>query len=465
MSRGVTVSAAAIPGSFRDPSGFVFLRDGSVYRQVNSAYRDSYDHLIASGLYDALVSAGLLVPHEEISGQFALTPSAYKVIKPRHLPFVSYPYEWCFSQLKHAALTTLAVQKLALAHGMSLKDSSAYNVQFYEGKPVFIDSLSFEQYREGQPWVAYRQFCQHFLAPLSLMSFRDVRLSQLLRVHLDGVPLDLAASLLPFRARVRPSLFTHVLLHAKSQRYFADKPVRASNGRLSRRALLGILDSLESAVEGLEWNRDATPWADYYEQTNYSQEALDHKRRLVGEFLDGVQPTFVWDLGANTGMFSRIASTRGIPTVSFDMDPGAVEVNYRQCVADGERHLLPLVVDLTNPSPSIGWENRERMSFLQRPRPDAVLALALIHHLVISNNLPLSRIAAFLFGLGRSLIIEFVPRSDSQVQRLLATRPDQYGDYTRDAFERSFGDYFVIRRSVRVADTDRQLYLMEKPQT
>ena len=176
------MSSRTIPSSFRDPSGFLFFQDGSVYRQVNAIYKENYDHLIGSGLYKALVASGLLVSHEEVGMNYARSDNAYKILKPELIPFVSYPYEWCFSQLKEAALTTLKIQKVALDFGMTLKDSSAYNIQFMKGRAVFIDTISFERYREGQPWVAYRQFCQHFLAPLALMSYRDIRLGRLFRL-------------------------------------------------------------------------------------------------------------------------------------------------------------------------------------------------------------------------------------------------------------------------------------------
>ena len=190
-------SRGSLSSSFRDPSGFLFVEDGSLYRQVNQVYRENYDHLIESGLYDALVSKGLLIPHKEASSDLARTDDAYKVLKPQPVPFISYPYEWCFSQLKDAALLTLQVQKTAIDFGATLKDASAYNVQFVGPKPVLIDTLSFEKYTEGQAWVPYRQFCQHFLAPLALMSCTDVRLSQLSRTYIDGVPWIWQASYSP----------------------------------------------------------------------------------------------------------------------------------------------------------------------------------------------------------------------------------------------------------------------------
>ena len=455
------MSSDAIAGSFRDPSGFLFTEDGLLFRQVNASYRADYDHLMASGLYRALVDAGLLVAHEEVSLDYGRTEDAYRVIKPQEVPFVSYPYEWCFSQLKDAALATLRIQKAAMDYGMTLKDGSAYNIQFLGTRPALIDTLSFERYREGQIWVAYRQFCQHFLAPLALMSYRDVRLSQLLRVYIDGIPLDLASKLLPVRSRVKFSLLSHIHLHAKSQERFADSAVDTRGRGMSKMGFLGLVDSLESTIRGLKWRPAGTEWGDYYEDTNYTEEAREHKRRLVAEYLEEIGPESVWDLGANTGLFSRVASERGVRTVAFDVDPAAVETNYVQCASQGETNLLPLVLDLTNPSPGLGWAGEERMSLVARGPADAALALALVHHLAISNNLPFSRIAEFFSRICRYLVIEFVPKRDSQVQRLLTTREDIFTDYTEEAFEAAFGERFGIRRCERVSGSERSLYLMD----
>ncbi|MFQ5617295.1 MAG: SAM-dependent methyltransferase [Anaerolineales bacterium] len=451
-----------LESSFRDPSGFLFRREGVLYRQVNQRYRKHYQQLMDSGLYRSLVEAGLMIPHTEVNVEPARPALAFKTIRPKPLPFISYPYEWSFSQLKDTALATLTIQKHALEHGMSLKDSSAYNIQFHDGKPILIDTLSFEAYPEGEPWVAYRQFCQHFLAPLALMAHRDVRLKQLLRVYIDGVPLDLASTLLPFKTRFSFSLLTHIHLHAATQRRYAGKTVdkTTETRRMSKTSFLGLIDSLESGVRNLKWKPIGTEWADYTRSHNYSSEAIEHKKRLVSDFLARIQPETVWDLGANTGEFSRLSG--GIPTLAFDIDPGAVEQNYLRCVAQKETNLLPLVLDLTNPSPGIGWQNRERMSLLERGPAGAVLALALIHHLAISNNVPLSRLAAFFAKLSPWLIIEFVPKSDSQVQRLLATRDDIFPDYTLEGFEQAFSQVYTIRASEKIAESERTLYLMKQ---
>ncbi len=454
--------ASNVSGSFRDPSGFIFSHSGIIYRQVNQVYKEHYDFLIASGLFGELTRTGLLIPHAEVDTMLAKSPEVYKVLQPEAIKFTSYPYEWCFSQLKDAALITLEVQKRALKSGITLKDASAYNIQFVRGKPLLLDTLSFEKYVEGEPWVAYRQFCQHFLAPLALMSYKDIRLNQLLRVYIDGVPLDMASSLLPFRSRFNLPVLLNIHMHAASQKRYADKPVsaKALDKKMSRTSFLGLIDSLESCIRGLSWKPRGTEWADYYADDSYSPPALEHKKLVVSEFLDSTKPKNAWDLGANIGVFSRLASDRGTETMSFDIDPACVELNYRTAIERGEIHLLPLLIDLTNPSPGIGWENTERMSLVERGGADMVMALALVHHLAISNNLPLARIAGFLRKLCRTLIIEFVPKSDPKVRKLLATRKDVFPDYTREAFEREFSKLFKIQSAVDIKDSQRILYLM-----
>ena len=454
------------PASFRDPAGFLFKQEDILYRQVNLSYQKEYDLLISSGLYEELAGKGWLVRHSEVDMRPERSGLAYKVLLPELVEPISYPYEWSFSQLKDAALRTLAIQKRALRKGMSLKDASAYNIQFQNARPILIDTLSFEVYRPGEAWVAYRQFCQHFLAPLVLMATRDVRLSQLLRVYIDGIPLDLASRLLPGRTRLNLGLNTHIHLQAFFQNRRSPKKAGQTNPKssMSQAAMEALMESLRSVIHKLSWKPKGTQWGDYYEENaaHYSDAASQHKLQIVGAFLEQIKPHSAWDLGANTGLFSRAASQRGIPTVAFDIDPAAVEKDYLACKANKETNLLPLVLDLTNPSPAIGWNHRERMSLLERGPVDAVLALALIHHLAIANNVPLPNLADFFQQAGRWLVIEFVPKEDSQVQILLASREDIFPNYTQQGFEEAFSGYFKIHTSIPVNDTPRRMYLMER---
>jgi len=451
-----------ITSSFRDPSGFIFTQDGHIYRQVNHIYKEHYDHLLNSGLYTALVDAHLLVPHHESDAQPPEPENVYKVIQPKVVPFISYPYEWSFSQLKDAAITTLQIQLKSLDYGMSLKDCSAYNIQFNQGKPIFIDTLSFEKYREGEPWVAYRQFCQHFLAPLALMSYTDVRLNQLLRVYIDGIPLDLVSFLLPSMSWLRFATLFHIHLHAKTQKRFSLRPRPRKTPNVSRSSFLALIENLISGIERLKWTANGTDWGDYYESTCYSDNGFSNKKRLVEEFLEKTNPRMVWDLGSNTGLFSRIAAARGIQTICFDLDPGCVEKNYLYCSKNQESNILPLVLDITNPSPNIGWQNQERMSLVDRGPADVVLALALIHHLCISNNVPLKKIAAFFHEITHALIIEFVPPGDTQVQSLLSGNGNLIRNYSQGEFENAFSQYFYTSNQARLDTSGRSLYQMHR---
>jgi hypothetical protein len=342
---------------------------------------------------------------------------------------------------------------------MILKDASAYNIQFLEGRPVLIDTLSFEAYREGQPWVAYGQFCRHFLAPLLLVCRRDARLATLSRLHIDGVPLALASSLLPLRSRLSPSVYAHIHLHARYEGAFAARAGAGRERKVSRQGLRGIVDNLRSLVRRLRWEPADEGWVDYYEDNTYSERSALEKEEVVAATVDELAPRTVWDLGANTGRFSRLASARGVLTVAVDGEPGAVERCYRRAVQEDDRFLLPLVMDLANPSPALGWHHQERQSLLARGPADLVLALALVHHLALGNNVPLDRVVSLLAEAGRAVVVEHVPKGDPQVERMLASREDVFADYTRESFERELERRFEVRRRHSLPDGDRILYV------
>ena len=410
-------------GSFRDPSGFVFTRNGVLLRQVNASFSTQFAAFVESGLCAELIEAGLLLPHETLDLSHAATGQAAAVLQPRRIDFISYPYEWCFAQLKDAALLTLELQRRALERGFVLRDASAYNVQFQDGRAVFIDTLSFEPWTEGEPWTAYRQFCEHFLAPLALMSRVDIRCARMLRTHLDGIPLDLAARMLPLGTRVSPTLLLHVHAHARAIRRHAHTVVSDGRSRrMKRESLLAFNQSLVSAVQSLTWRPQGTTWAGYTGDNNYSGQARDAKRHTVGTWLRLLRPRVTWDLGANTGEYSFLARETSDRVIAFDADPGAVELMYAAVRKNGTTGVLPLLMDLTNSSPAQGWNHEERMSLAERGPADLVMPLALVHHLAIANNTPLPRVADLLARVGRHAIVEFVPKSDSQVQRLLANR-------------------------------------------
>jgi hypothetical protein len=455
------------PSSFRDPSGFVFrAADGHLCRQINRRYENTYRAVMGSGLFADLTGAGLMVEHAEMDLSLKATGDAAVVIRPREVAFVSYPYEWSFSQLRDAALLTLRIQERAFQYGFCLKDCSAYNITFEGPTPVFIDTLSFDPYVEGRPWVAYRQFCQHFLAPLALMAYRHPELNSLLRVYLDGIPLTLASRLLPWSSWRKFGLVTHIHLHALFQQKDAARQRRGKSAkidgkRVSKAGLCGLVDNLKGSIGRLSCPKTETEWRDYYANNSYTDESTESKKRIVAALIEKLTPKTVWDIGANTGLYSRIASRKGAYTMAFDVDWQCVEMNYQACKEEGLAGLLPLRMDLTNPSPGIGWAHHERLSLADRGPADVVMALALIHHISIGNNVPFARVAEYFAQLCRALIIEFVPKEDPQAQRLLESREDIFADYTRARFEADFSQFFRISEVTPVLGTGRSIYLME----
>ena len=454
------------PGSFRDPAGFIFRRDGILYRQIQPPAAQDWAALHSSGLYERLVADRALVEHVEVPVAEAAAAGAVTVIRPRMLEFISYPYEWCFTQLQEAALLTLDLQSRALDAGMRLRDASSYNVQFDAGRPILIDSLSFEVAPDTEPWPAYRQFCEHFLAPLALMSSRDPRCGLMLRDFIDGIPLDLAAGLLPWRTRLNVGLSAHVHLHARAQRRSGSAAQPPSKGSRPPRAISAtgqraLLDSLRRTVAGLRFEASGH-WAGYANSTSYSDTATASKGEIVRGMLVSAGGHTVWDLGANTGVYSSIASQAGYRVVAFDQDAGSVEAHWRQVRGVRNPAILPLVLDLSNPSPSLGWALRERGSFLDRGSPDVLMALALVHHLAIGNNVPLVGIAELFARIAPRAIVEFVPKEDPMTQRLLAARRDIFEGYTIDGFRAAFGEHFRIVRESPVTDSPRTIFLLER---
>ena len=371
-----------------------------------------------------------------------------------------------FGQLKAAALLTLDIQRRAVAAGFTLRDASAYNVQFRAGRPILIDTLSFRRATAGAPWIAYRQFCEHFLAPLALMSLRDVRLGGLLRSHLDGIPLDLAASLLPARTRLSLGLGSHVHLHARAQRQHADRPVAASSagregdepdpaGGPPRQPHAGdVRLRLDARGHGMGRLRRAL----LVRRRRARRPRMRWWRARSGT----MAPSVVWDLGANAGRYSAIAARHVERVVALDIDPAASERHWRSIVSRGETRVLPILQDLADPSPAIGWDARERLSLFDRAEGATLLALALVHHLAIGRNVPLPMLSATLARLGDGLIIEWVPKGDPMVERLLASREDVFPDYTEAGFQAAFAPTWTTVDRQPVAGTTRVLYLMRR---
>jgi predicted nicotinamide N-methyase len=293
----------------------------------------------------------------------------------------------------------------------------------------------------------------------------DVDLERLLIPNIDGIPLEIANKLLPRRAKFKPGVFMHISMHAKSQTKHANTNVQTvqKTAKVSDNALLGILSSLESTVKSLQLKKPNTEWADYYTFTNYNEPAFNEKKQLVQSFVQKTGAKTVLDMGANNGLFSRVAAEVSDFVISADIDPFAVEQNYLTVKQNGEQNILPVKFDIVNPSPAIGWNNHERQTLAERAKNvDVVMALALVHHLAISNNVPLEKVFEYFTSLGKNLIIEFVPKGDSQVDKLLVTRKDIFSDYNIIGFEEAAKPYYKLVEKTAIKGTKRTLYLFER---
>ncbi|MFV0416449.1 MAG: SAM-dependent methyltransferase [Chthoniobacterales bacterium] len=456
------------PSSFKDPSGHVFYLEGQVHRRVNKIYKEDYDLLMRSGLYEALTKKNLLVEHQEVEQDISLQKdeNCYKIIRPQQIDFISYPYEWCFSQLKKAALLTLRIQEIALEHGMSLKDATPYNVQFAGYRPIFIDTLSFEKLDQTKGWVAYRQFAENFLAVLSLISYTDIGLSVLPRAFFHGVPLSLTNKLLPAKAFLNIGLLIHIKAHSKLQNKYANSKKKIADAsesqKMTPKKSLLFIQGLKNCVKKINPPKSQTEWGDYYNFTNYSDKSFKEKHVFVENFLKEIKPEKIWDIGGNRGEFSRIGLKTGAKVLSSDIDPIAVEQNYLQSIKNKETDFIAVLQDITNPSPSIGWRLQERQSLIKRWKPDCVMSLALIHHLVITYNIPLQQIVEFYSEIAEYLIIEFIPKGDSQIQKLLLNRKDVFSDYEEKIFSQYLKKYYEILKTERLTGSLRTLFLCQR---
>ena len=471
------------PASYRDPSGCVFQSGGLYYRQVNISYAEHYEELLGSGLYKALTQKGWLVTHTEIKENLTGLPDWYKTLLPRQIPFISYPYEWSPAQLRDAALLTLRIQLLSIEHGMILKDASPFNIQFVGGKPIFIDTLSFEHYDVSRPWVAYRQFCENFLFPLYLHHYRGGGCHKILQAWPEGIPAEATLKLLPFKSHFNLGLWLHVRLPGKVRE---DSLTRGTGSRkapvFSKKKMGYVISHLETIMKELQvTGAEASAWKDYYDRTISSPAYLQAKEKVFRSFIQGLPWKSALDLGANDGYFSGILSEEARPRenapqegaalgpktiVAVDSDWQCIQRLYDTTKGQVSSPILPLVMDLANPTPASGFHHTERASFTSRSRSDLVIALALIHHLALAKNIPLSKIAAYLADLTRAyLVAEFVPLTDEKSQFLIRNKSQWHSPYDENGFEAAFDPYFTIERKERIGDTERILYLLKRRNT
>jgi len=450
------------PGSFRDPESRVFYAGDDVFRALSPDGLSDFEALEATGLLDGerVVPTERAESSADAAGLLVHEPAA--ILRHERIPFVSYPYEWTFSMLKDAALLQLDLLLAALEHDMVLKDSTPYNVQFKGARPTFVDVGSFERLRQGEPWVGYRQFCMLYLYPLLLQSVKDVPFQPWLRGSIDGIRPSEIRPLMNFRDRFRKGVFTNVILHAKLEARYADKPqqVKDEVKRVFKKELfVANVRKMRKLVQRLEWNPPEGVWTAYGERNSYTDDDAKRKDEFVREVAKSREWKLVWDIGANNGRYSRIAAEGAKNVIAVDADQGPVELLYRDLRDEAGEQILPLTMNLADPSPGLGWRGLERRSMPDRGKPDLVLALALVHHVAISANVPVKEFVDWLASLGSALVIEFPTREDPMVKQLLAPKRDGlHPDYELEYFERTLKEAFDVERSERLESGTRVLY-------
>jgi SAM-dependent methyltransferase len=451
------------PGSFRDPASTVFYLDGRVLRGLDEQAAAEWRALQATSFFPRLLEQGRVCRTAPVAapsgdGGWAL------VLEHERIPFVSYPYEWTFSMLRDAALLHLDVLLEALDEGVTMKDGYAYNVQWRGTDPVFIDVVSFERLRGGEPWAGYRQFCQTFLYPLLLQAYKGVAFQPLLRGQVDGIPPRQMRRLLSGRDQLRPGVLKHVTLHSAMESRMSGAGTQHVREELEAAGYSGELNratvrALRRLLAGLSWRPDPSHWADYQQTSTYTEQERAAKAAFVDQALAGGRLGLVWDLGCNDGTYARIAARHADAVVAVDLDDAVVDDLYRRLRGEGQARILPLVMNLTDPSPGIGWRGRERAPFFGRARPDAVLCLALVHHLALAANVPLPEVVDWLRGMDARVVVEFVDPADPMAERLLGNlKPGVHDAYRREVFERLLGERFEVQRRLELPSGTRTLY-------
>ena len=452
-------------GSFRDPDTRVFRYNGAVFRCLTPRALADWQRLAATEFHARFMADRSVIPTRLVTDPESLPPLAARwaaVLEHERVPVVSYPYEWSFGMLKDAALLQLDVTRAALDEEMTLKDATAFNVQWLGARPTFIDIGSFTPYAAGEPWAGYRQFCETFLYPLLLQAYRHVPFHPWLRGSLEGITAEHCLSLLSGRRLLRPGVLTHVYLQAKAQARYEDttgdvrQELRAAG--FGAALIKHNIERLRRTVEKLRWNPPRSTWSEYQREHSYDDADLRSKAAFVERILARRRWPLVWDVGCNIGKYSRLAAEHADYVLALDADHVVVEHLYRELHAGGPANILPLVADVADPSPGLGWRGRERLPLADRGAPELIMCLALMHHLVIGRNIPLDEFVAWLAQFGAEVILEFVGRDDPMVKRLLLNRRDQEFEYSDAALGAALGRHFGAVTHETLASGTRTLY-------
>jgi len=445
------VNAVFDPGSFKDPEGRVCLVDGDIYRTLNSAAAERMAMLSNGGVLDELADQGLLIPSRVVNTtEIGLNPTTFgdTLLHHQRIEPLTYPFEWSFKMLRDAALTTITLIEKCLERDLILKDATAYNLAPHRGRMVFFDTLSIDHYTAGAPWEAYAQFCREFLFPLMLTAYRGIEFQPWFRGLLNGIGLDDMVHLLRTRDFLRRGVLRHVLLQWKLEKSFGDKDVtvrdRFDKSTFSKELIRTNLRNIRGLIEKLRYRPVDSEWIDYTGESSYSGSDTDSKSAFVARALGRIVPKRVVDLGCNTGVFSLIAAKHADWVAAVDIDAACIDTLYRRIHADGLTNVVPMVGDLLNPTPAMGWNLTQRRSLFDRIGCDAFLALALVHHICIGGNVPLDAFLDQLREIAPAGVIEWVDKDDAMVQQMLRNRADVFTDYRWDHFEQLLRDRFTL---------------------
>lgn len=459
-----------VSGSFRDRNGRVVRDNNRIFRTLSADALKTMDEAFKDGTIQFLTEHFSLWPTKLLSED--LTPESVKQISPSSralehelISFISYPYEWSFLQLKEAALLHLNLHLAALERGYNLSDGSAFNVQFVNSKPYFIDTLSLIPYQEGDYWEGYKQFCEQFLAPLLLSAKYGINFQSWFRGELEGIPIGQLSKMARLRDYFSPTMLMHIILHSHLQQKYSDHQSNAKdNGKLSfsKKKLKNLLLSLRHSISSLRpTNQISTEWGDYENDNSYTKEESSNKEALIRQFVGDIKAKVVWDLGCNAGQYSNAALHGGAQiAIGFDIDLSALEAGHKRA-QEQNLNFQALYFNAMNPSPNLGWRQNERLGLQERKNADLLLALAFIHHLVIGKNALLPDVIEWLVKLAPYGIIEFVPKSDPMIVRMLKTRADIFSDYSLENMITSLEKHASILQRHTSSQSGRELFFFK----
>ena len=450
-------------GSFRDRSSRVFLHEDRVFRTLNAESLSAWQRVSVEPFFRQAVTSKQIVETRELSpaevAEFPFPTEVVGILEHERIPFITYPYEWSFSMLREAALLHLRILTNSIRSGLILKDASPYNVQFRGGQPVFIDLGSFTNYAPGEPWVAYRQFCELMLFPLLLQAYRGVHFQPILRGQLEGISARQFLQWIRWRDLFRPGVFTNGWLQAKLEQKtqsLSTSTVRDLKSSGFHSSIIEqMLQKLTRLVERLEWTPERTQWTNYDDTLPHVAEDRQFKSEFVRKVCRTRHRNLIWDLGCNDGRYSTIASEFATTVVAMDQDHACVDQLYKSSASS---NILPICMELANTSPAQGWRGRERKRIEDRGRPEIVFCLGLIHHLVLAANIPLPEVVDWLAGFGAEIVLEFPSKKDAMVRALLRNKRDQYADYSQDLLELELTKHFEIRLKDSLPSGERTLY-------